>query len=337
MRTQLKKISKIILVFLLFLFIFSCSSKTKRPDVSNISVDIKIHRFDLDLFRLKQNPDLGAFKEKYSDFLSLYSNKVIGLGNTNSSDYMDYLNKFLYDSIMTAVSEQVAKSFPNLDGVQNELDESFKLLKYYFPKKSIPQIYTQISGFNQSIVVAPNLIGISLDKYLGAECEFYKYLRTPMYARKNMIPKRIGQDIILAYALTEFPFQPTKDDLISNMIYQGKVRFFVQHLMPDKSEANVMKYSDEDLAWCKENESLMWGYIIEQKHLFSTDYRTIIKYINDGPFTPGMPQESPSRTGIWIGWQIVKKFMNKHPEYTLRDLMAENDYEKILRESSFQP
>ena len=334
---KMNKIYRIIFLFLIFLAIASCSSKTKRPDVSNISMKIEIHRFDLDLFALKQNPDLKSFRQKYSDFLSLYSNKVIGLGNTNTPNYMEYLNKFLNDSIMSLVSEQVSTSFPDLKGVEKELEEAFKLLKYYFPHKSIPQIYSQISGFNQSIVVAPDLIGVSLDKYLGADCVFYKYLRTPMYARKNMIPKRIGQDVILAYALTEFPFHPHKDDLISNMIYQGKIRYFVQHLMPDKSEASVMKYSEEDLAWCKENESLMWGYIIEQKHLFTTEYRTIIKYINDGPFTPGMPQESPSRTGIWIGWQIVKEFMNNHPKYTLKELMEDNDYEKILRESTFQP
>ena len=78
-------------------------------------------------------------------------------------------------------------------------------------------------------------------------------------------------------------------------------------------------------------------YVIEQKHLFSTDYRTIIKYINDGPFTPGMPQEAPSRTGIWLGLQIVKQYMNKHEKLTLVDLMNENDYGMLLRESAYQP
>ncbi|MGQ1910208.1 gliding motility lipoprotein GldB [Marinifilum sp. RC60d5] len=333
----LKQILKLLIPILIVSNLSSCKSKNNNPDVSDIDVKLTIKRFDKDLFKLKKDPDLEKFKMEYKDFLSLYSNKVIGLGDINTPDYIDYLNKFLYDSIISEVSQQVFAVYPDMAGKEVELTEAFKHLKYYFPDLRIPQFYTQISGFNQSIVVAKDIIGISLDKYLGEKCEFYSRLRTPMYARKNMIPKRITQDVILAYGLTEFPFRPKKDDLISNMIYQGKIRYFMEKLMPDLPAADVMKYTDEELAWCEENKALIWGYIIEQKHLFNTEYRTIIKYINDGPFTPGMPEESPSRTGIWMGLQIVKEFMKKNEDYSLEKLMKENDYGMILRASAFQP
>lgn len=325
------------LLILLLIFIFSCKTGPKKPDISNIELNVKILRFEQELFALKKDPDLDRLRKRYAEVLPLYSNKVIGLGDSNDPNYMEYLNQFLTDSTMTLVADKVAENFPTLEKEEKELENAFKHLKYYFPNKTIPNCYSQISGFNQSIVVAQNLIGISLDKYLGKDCEFYSYLGTPMYARENMIPERIAQDVILAYALTEFPFKPLKDNLISNMIYQGKIRYFIQAMMPDKSEADVMKYSQEELEWCEGSDELMWGYIIEQKHLFTSEYRTVIKYINDGPFTPGMPQESPSRTGIWIGWQIVKEYMKKHPKHTVAQLMAENDYAVLLRESSYQP
>ncbi|WP_461632759.1 gliding motility lipoprotein GldB [Labilibaculum euxinus] len=331
-----KNTSASILILLLG-FLFSCNSDTKSPDVSNIDLEVKIQRFEQELFAVKQESDLNKLRQQYPDVLQLYSNKVIGLGDSDDSDYMVYLNKFLTDSTMNQVADSVAKKFPTLDKEEKELTNAFKYLKYYFPEKPVPNCYSQISGFNQSIVVAQNLIGISLDKYLGKDCAFYSYLGTPMYARENMIPERIVQDVVLAYALTEFPFTPLKDDLISNMIYQGKIRYFLQAMMPQKSEADVMKYSQNELEWCEENDELMWGYIIEQKHLFTSEYRTVIKYINDGPFTPGMPQESPSRTGIWIGWQIVKEYMAKHPEVTINQLMTKKDYAAILRESAYQP
>lgn len=317
-------------------FLFSCNSKN-TPDVSDIKLDISIKRFDKDLFELKETQDLAQFKKEYADFLPLFSYKVIKLGNPDDPNYMDYLNKFLHDSTMNKVAGKVAEVFPDLSEDERELEQAFKYLKYYFPERKVPDIYAQISGFNQSVVVAEDLIGISLDKYLGEDCEFYSFLATPMYARKNMIPERLSQDVILAYGLTEFPFTSKTDDLISNMIYQGKIRYFLMQLMPEKSEAEAMKYTKEQYEWCKENEELIWGYIIEQKHLFNTQYRTIIKYINDGPFTPGMPQESPSRTGIWVGLQIVKEFMEKNKNYTLHDLMKENDYGMILRSSTYQP
>ncbi|WP_282126493.1 gliding motility lipoprotein GldB [Marinifilum flexuosum] len=332
----MQHIQRISTLLLCMMILFSCNSK-KAPNVSHISVDLKIKRFDKDLFVLKETQDFAQFKTEYSDFLSLFSYKVIGLGNPDDPNYMDYLNKFLEDSTMNVVAQKVAEVFPDLSKDEKELEQAFKYLKYYFPKRKVPDVYAQISGFNQSVVVAEDLIGISLDKYLGEDCEFYSLLATPMYARKNMVPERVSQDVILAYGLTEFPFKPKSDDLISNMIYQGKIRYFLMQLMPEKSEVDAMKYTQEQLDWCKESEDLIWGYIIEQKHLFNTEYRTIIKYINDGPFTPGMPQDSPSKTGIWVGLQIVKEFMEKNKEYTLSDLMQENDYGMILRNSSYQP
>jgi gliding motility-associated lipoprotein GldB len=331
-----RNVNKSFLIVLL-VFLFSCKSGPKKPDVSDVKLDVKIQRFEQDLFAVKQDSDLNLLRKRYAEVLSLYSNKVIGLGDSNDPNYLEYLNQFLSDSTMRQVADSVAKKFPTLEKEEKELEKAFKYMTCYFPDLKIPDFYSQISGFNQSIVVAQNLVGISLDKYLGKDCEFYSYLGSPMYVRENMIPERIAQDVVLAYALTEFPFKPVKDDLVSNMIYQGKIRYFVQTMMPDKSEADVMKYSQEELEWCEVNDELMWGYIIEQKHLFTTDYRTVIKYINDGPFTPGMPQESPSRTGIWIGWQIVKEYMAKHPKYSIAELMHDNDYATLLRESAYQP
>lgn len=321
-----------------FAFLFTaCNNGRKTPNVSDIEINISIKRFDKELFNLKKNPDLESFKKKYGNFLNLYSNKVINLGNPNDADYLNYLNKFLFDSTMTEVANRVALKFPNLQQVEKELNKAFRFIKYYFPNRPIPDIYAQISGFNQSVVVADNFIGISLDKYLGADCEFYSFLHIPKYMRRNRVPKYIAEDIVLAYGLTEFPFKPKTENLVSNMIYKGKIHYFLSCVMPNKSEAEIMKYTPEQQQWCKDNETEMWGFIIEKKHLFTTHYRTIVKYVNDGPFTPGMPKKAPAKTGVWLGLQIVKSYMNKHKDITLVQLMQMNDYGKILRESGYQP
>jgi uncharacterized protein YjaZ len=56
----------------------------------------------------------------------------------------------------------------------------------------------------------------------------------------------------------------------------------------------------------------------------------ISKWVNDGPFTSGLPQESPSRVGIWIGWQMVKQYMEKNPSLTIPQLMDFEDVSVIL-------
>ena len=65
----------------------------------------------------------------------------------------------------------------------------------------------------------------------------------------------------------------------------------------------------------------------------------IQKYLTDAPFTPGLGDhnESAPKLGIWIGWQIVKKYMDKNPDVTLQQLMKETDAQKILHASRYKP
>jgi len=318
-------------------FFVACQSNRLKVDVSDIDLDIKIQRFERDLFALKTKGSLDDLKKTYPRILKLYSEKVIGLGPLDNSNYPEYLNKFLKDSTMSLVAQRIDSVFSDLNAQEKELTEGFKHLKYYYPEKQLPKVFSQQSGFNQSIVVDEGLVGVSLDKYLGKDCDFYGFLQRPIYLRENMTPQRVAQDILLAYALTEFPFKPQRQNLMEQMIYHGKVLYFLQALMPQKPEMDIMKYTAEDYQWCVDNEVQVWAYLIEQKHLFNTEYSMLRNYINDAPFTSGMPQESPGRTGTWIGLQIVKSYMNKHSEIALQDLMSNHDYAAILRESSYQP
>ena len=77
--------------------------------------------------------------------------------------------------------------------------------------------------------------------------------------------------------------------------------------------------------------------VIEQKHLFSSDLFLIRKYVNDAPFTAPLSQDSPGRAGAWIGWQIVRSYMERNPSVTLPELMRTNDYERLLEQSGYRP
>lgn len=332
----MRKLAFSLLLGIACLFV-ACQTNKFKVDVSDIDLEIKINRFEKDLFALNKGDSLDALKKSYPQILRLYSEKVIGLGNIDHLNYPTYLEKFLNDSTMNLVANRIDSIFPNLDEQEEELTDGFKHLKYYFPKAKIPNLFSQLSGFNQSIVVDEGLIGVSLDKYLGKNCDFYAFLGRPVYLRENMTPNRIAQDILLAYGLTEFPFKPKTQNLMEQMIYQGKILYFLQALSPDKAEYDIMKYTSEDYKWCVDNEQQVWAYFIEQKHLFSTHSSMARNYINDAPFTTGMPKESPGRIGVWVGLQIVKSYMEKNRDISLPILMSNDDYAGILRESAYQP
>ena len=125
--------------------------------------------------------------------------------------------------------------------------------------------------------------------------------------------------------------------LMDNMLFRGKVMYLLSVFMPEEKPQDIMGYSAEQWKWATTNEKQVWGYIIDQKHLFSTDVLLIKKYMNDAPFTAPLSQDSPGRMGTWLGWQIVQSYMNKNPNISLTDLMKENNYQKMLEDSGYRP
>jgi uncharacterized protein YjaZ len=73
--------------------------------------------------------------------------------------------------------------------------------------------------------------------------------------------------------------------------------------------------------------------------LYETDDQKIQTYINEAPFTPqlGEHNQSAPKLGIWTGWQIVKEYMDRHPDVTLQQLMNNQDAQKILNDSKYRP
>ena len=125
--------------------------------------------------------------------------------------------------------------------------------------------------------------------------------------------------------------------LMDNMLFRGKVMYLLSIVMPNEKPENLMGYTPEQWKWSTKYEKENWAAIIDQKDLFSTDIQLIRKYMNDAPFTAPISQESPGRLGTWIGWQIVKSYMEKNTQISLTDLMKDNNYQKMLEDSGYKP
>ena len=194
-----------------------------------------------------------------------------------------------------------------------------------------------ISGFSQSIAVDSAWIGVSVEKYLGEDCEFYEWLGISKYLRKGMTKEKMAPDVLRAMALTNFGYDETKDDVINHMIFNGKVRYFVEHMFPDLQDTLLFDYSAYQMKWCKNHEADMWASIVEWKHLFSNDRMLIQKYTGDAPFTANFGANSAPRAGEYLGYKIVKSYMEKNEEVTLKALMEDRDGRKILAASHYRP
>ena len=99
----------------------------------------------------------------------------------------------------------------------------------------------------------------------------------------------------------------------------------------------MIGYSKEQWDWCEKYEQAIWNRIMEKRDLFKTESMVLSSYINDGPFTAEVTQESPGRLGQWVGWRIVESYMHNNKSATLNELMNETDAQKILEQSFYKP
>lgn len=321
------------------ILIFGCW-KGNKPDVKQFLQKVEIGRLDRDIFALDTlSPDLRTLHERYGRYLDIYTGGVLNLGTVTDSGFIGLFGLFIKDPVMREVADSVACVYPDMQKQEKQLARAWAYYAFYFPERIIPRVYTHISGFNQSVVVDSAAIGISLDNYLGVNCAFYSMLAVPvpLYARKKMTDNDIARDALTGWLNSEFPFRPRQNDLISGMIYQGKIIYVLEKLFPEQSQAWLLGFTPEQEMWCRDNESQIWGFLIENDYLFSTGQKLMIKYLNDAPFTSGMPVESPGRAVVWSGYQIVKRYMERK-DISLQELMeGEQDYHKIMRETGYRP
>jgi len=335
-----KEIKRYFLMGMITVLVVSCGKGVDAPDVSHISVDVNIKPFYQDLFALdvaelpSQFPQL---EDKYGSFIDAYSQKVIQIGDPKDPKYLEYLKSFLEYDANKDVLEKCNAVFKDTQHLQEELSQAFRYLKYYFPEQKIPDIYLHISGFNQSIVADSAWLSISVEKYLGSDCEFYEWLSTPVYLRHKMTPEKIVPDVIKAIALTDFPGKMQNEDVISRMIHEGKLLYFIKSMMPDIQDSLLFDYNEMQLTWCQNSEAGLWAGMVERKHLYNSERMVIQKYVGDGPFSYYFGQESPGRAAVFLGYHIVEAYMKEHPELTLFQLMHEMDAHKILRLSRYRP
>ncbi len=151
-----------------------------------------------------------------------------------------------------------------------------------------------------------------------------------------MTPEKVPSDYIMGWLMSEFPFNLNSEVLLDNMLYRGKILYLLETFMPGEKEETLMAYTPEQLKWLYENERNMWVFLAENKHIFSSDRMNTAKYINASPSTAYFPG-SPGRAGIWLGWQIIRSYMENNKEIGLRELMQETDYKKILEKSRYRP
>ena len=307
------------------LSLFSCDNKSKvEKAVEEIPVEMKVVRFEQAFFDAKPE-NLADVKAEYPDFFPEGTPDAVWIDKMQHPQWRE-----LY--------QEVEKKYKNFSTQQSEIEDLFKHIKYYFPTIKTPTIYTVISEMdnNSKAIYANDKLVIALELYLGKDHKFYGEF--PAYLRQNFEQRQMLPAIVSSFAFGVLP-NPKDKDLLSMMISSGKELYLKDILLPEYSDAERIGYSEDQIKWSKENESYIWEYFVNDKLLYSTDSKLANRFINLAPFSKfylEIDNESPGRIGQWVGWQIVRSFMENNPKVTVQDLIKMNEKD-IFELSKYKP
>lgn len=317
----------------------SCTCKREKSTKGE-AIEIPVVRFENDLFSINLDSVTSVIpklKAKYGEFFDIYNYKVIQLGSSDDPKYPENLKAFVTDYYMDLDYKKVKEVFPDVNDISKSLGEAFTIYKSYFPKKKIPRVYTCISGWNQSVFNSDTILAIALDKYLGRNCDFYIKLQLDKYMTYTMQREYIIPDCMRLWGYTEFEMKDSCSNILTNMLYEAKILYFVKKILPQENDSLIFGFSPAQLKWCMNNQKQMWTYLVEHKVLFSNDVLLAHKLVFPSPYTTLFTKESPGRACVFVGYKIIESYMNSNRDITLPKLMNETDYNKILRKSHFKP
>ncbi len=338
------KAKQIYLIFISLLLLTACNKRNK-VDVSNIDVNVTIRRFDNSFDSLRvvpMAPKALQLQQQYGAFYPDFMQRILQAGSVKDTAYLATLRKVFASKSYADLKHEVDSIYPNLNKENTELTDAFRRVKYYFPKKNLPKVFSYVSGFQAQTAIGNGYAGIGLDLFLGARSKFYPAIieSFPHYISRFFTPENIAPRVVEGILREDmFPEPAENKTMLQKMIYEGKIMYAMDLMLPDVGDTTKIRYTTAQMDWANKFKLQIWGYFLEENLLYSSDVLKNQQYFTDAPFTTGLGEknESAPRLGTWTGWQIVRQYMERHPDVSLSRLMANQDAQQILNESKYRP
>jgi hypothetical protein len=276
----------------------------------------------------------NALLEKYGVIYSDYIEDVLHTGGAENPMTAALLMQFTTDPVWRGLQAYLITQFADLSPYEAELGNALKRYAVFFNQKSLPQLVAYNSGYNVGVYPTEQWLGVGLEWFSGTDHKWVNQLPPalfPQYKREKMKQAYLVPNVLRGWLLFNFREMRAQDQMLAEMIFAGKAAYLTQVLLEEADEGRVMNYSAAQRDWCQQNEYAIWKTMVERDLVFSTDLMEINKMISDGPFTPGMPQESPGGVGRWLGYRMVQQFMDKQTDMGLAELMNYSDNRMILK------
>jgi hypothetical protein len=325
--------------------LFSCGGDRNVPDVSAVKIDLQTQRFENDFFALDINnlsSSLQNLYKKYPVFFQDFVFNILALpANPDSSVAVENgIRSFI--ASYKPLKDIAAKAVPDLAKIEMEIKHGLQFVKHYFPAYKVPtKLITFIGPFNSyGNIITTDALGVGLQLYLGKNFSWYQS-EAGQQLYPAYISRRFDDDYIPVNSLKTivedmYPNSSAGKPLVEQMVEAGKRLYLLDKLMPNTHDTLKTGYTKLQLEGANNNEALIWGFFLQNDLLYVNDPALTKDYMNDAPKTAVLGEGSPGFIGQFVGWKIVKKWMDKN-EKTTPDELMKTDPRTIFEQSKYKP
>ncbi len=319
---------------------FSCKAKKEIPDVSRIQISLEVERFEKDFFSLdtlQLNSSLQKLHQQHPGFTQDFLFNI--LGSTADSAVKDVPGFLRSYASMYRESIQKFSDFPK---VVDQVKRGLQFVHYYYPNYPLPKkLITFIGPINSyGNIITPSSLAVGLQLYMGKNYPIYLSEQGqqlyPVFISKRFEPEYIPVNCIRNIIDDMYPDKSIGRPLIEQMVEAGKRIYLADSFLPELADTLKIGYTQQQLTGCYESEKNIWSFFVQNNLLYNSDANLTRDYMNDGPNTPALGEASPGNIGQFVGWQIVKKWMEKQKNLSLPDLMK-TPPKQIFDEAKYKP
>jgi hypothetical protein len=324
------------LLFSLSLILSACNSNPYDVDVSDIKLPLTFHHSDSMLAtsnpnaQLAHRNELGQIDKDISGYLFGY---CYGIRINPDTSFLNGMRRYNNNPFVVRLELRINQQFEKkIPLYRHSLTNAFKRMKYHFKDAPLPQhIFWINSGFTSSVFCSEKSIALGLERYLGEKTDVIKELpndRFFSWIKEGMAPQFMERDAVIGWLSTHY-MEETKENYATEMIRWGKLLFITSACLPQEKESIILRYTPKDYDWALASEGALWKYLVDEQLLYNTGEDAKQSLLHEGPFTRGLPQESPDRMGQFLGYRMVKQYMEQN---TLSLVQLQNTpYLKILQ------
>jgi len=332
------------LYFLMIILAGACKGR-KVPDVSAIKVDLQLQRFDKDIFAIDTNrvgESVQQLHQIYPGFLQDFIFNILALPPHPDSSQMVEKQLASFINSYRSLKDSTNVIFTDLDKTRDEVAKGLKFVKHYFPGYKAPsKLITFIGPINSyGNILTTDALAVGLQLYMGKDYSLYQSEAGqelyPAYISRRFQKEYIPVNCMKTIVDDMYPDNSAGRPLIEQMVQAGKRLYLLDQLMPEAADTLKTGYTKAQLQGCYDNESTIWSFFVQGDFLYTSDPGITKDYMNDAPKTQAFGDASPGFIGQFIGWQIVKKWVSKHEDVALEELMSA-DPKTIFNEAKYKP